>query len=676
MFIFTVIAVLLASLIIAYKEELKPCETVWPVCIVMILMLYILAFFRFMWIIDYISIVFSGIMLIWILKNNLYKEIFAKLITPQNLAIVIVMIIAFIWQKSFNVDLTGENLFYASDLKSLYELNGFAKAYGTVIPAYGDYPPGMQLFEWFFLHMSPKKYSEGLGIVGYTFLNLILLMPLLGRIRFIKKADTEDEPEDTEVDVRVTENKKYRFVYESYHVKSKYKVHIYGDRESKKETAPILEWTVLLAINLIVCMSLILIPTVVSNLELCIALPDVTLGISYGMLILSALDSDRVSHIYYLKILLYGCLILLLRTWGILWLIPAVIICIIRIKNERDYVEDIRYLIIVPALWLIEAASWVTLCILMHRHSELTAYMLRAFSGKTGMITEFSHKLLEFIKALMISPILAYRIGLIRLSPLITLILFILIIRLFNKKGTLDDKAKKILSVHAIVMFIVVYGFIFFQYLHIWESPQMTITQTVERYGIPYMLSLLIILFGLFIKLCDSEDMEVALREDNVDRQVNNMAAKAVYVVYGILVAFILLSADYSFVSKDTATESDSSVSLSVPGADQFIKEADAHVELRGRRVLYLTDDSIDKKTKDALSYELSPVAVVYAQITDDFNAEALNSAIANSEAQFVYCDIYGENITSVLSDMCEETWENGRVYQIRADGTLGYIDL
>ena len=64
MFIFTVIAVLLASLIIAYKEDLKPCETVWPVCIVMILMLYILAFFRYMWVIDYISIVFSGIMLI------------------------------------------------------------------------------------------------------------------------------------------------------------------------------------------------------------------------------------------------------------------------------------------------------------------------------------------------------------------------------------------------------------------------------------------------------------------------------------------------------------------------------------------------------------------------------------------------------------------------------------
>ena len=229
---------------------------------------------------------------------------------------------------------------------------------------------------------------------------------------------------------------------------------------------------------------------------------------------------------------------------------------------------------------------------------------------------------------------------------------------------------------HAIVMFIVVYGFIFFQYLHIWESPQMNVTQTVERYGIPYMLSLLIIISGLFIKLCDSEDMEVALRENNVDRQVNNMAAKAVYVVYGLFVAFILLAADYSFVFKDTETVSDGLEAFAVIGADQLLKEVDAHVELKGRRVLYLTDDSLDKSIRDELSYELSPVAVVFAQVTDDFNAEAINSTIANSEAQFVYCDISGENITSVLTNMCEETWENGRVYQIRADGTLGYIDL
>ncbi len=676
MFVFTVIAILMASQIIAYKEDVKSFETVWPICIVTILLLYILAFFRCMWIVDYICAVLSGIMFIWILKNNLYKEISLKLVTPQNLAILIVMIMILVWQKNINVDLTGENLFYAADLKSLYELNGFAGVYGNVIPVCGDYPPGLQLFQWIFVHMNPKEFSEGLGIVGYSFLNLILLLPLLSHIKFIKRADAEDEPDDPEIDVRVSENKKYRFVYESYHVKSKYKVHISGDKVKKKESAPVWEWIVLFLISIIVCMSFVLIPTLATNVGLYIAMPDFTMGIIWGMLILAVMDSDRAGHIYYLRILFYGCLMLMLRTWGILWLISALILCVIKIKNDRDYVEDIRYLIILPSVWLIEVVSWVALCIFKHRHSELTGYLLRAFSGKTGMITEFSHKLLEFIKALTVSPVLSDRIGIIRLSPFIILVLFIAGLRIAYNKGLLDEKDKKMLSAFAVVMFAVVYAFIFFEYLHIWESPQITITDAVERYGLPYISGVIVVMFGLLVKLCDNEDMEVALREENVDRQVNNMLAKSVYLIYGSIVLFILLSAEYSFAIRNDGSKADASNVLNLQGTEQFVSEVEAHVELKGRRVLYLTDNSIVMTAKEDLSYELSPVAVVYAQITDDFNSEALKNTVANSNAQYVYCDISGDNITAILSDMCEETWESGRIYQIRADGTLGYIDL
>ena len=115
---------------------------------------------------------------------------------------------------------------------------------------------------------------------------------------------------------------------------------------------------------------------------------------------------------------------------------------------------------------------------------------------------------------------------------------------------------------------------------------------------------------------------------------------------------------------------------MNLQGTEQFVSEVEAHVELKGRRVLYLTDNSIAMTAKEDLSYELAPVAVVYAQITDDFNSEALKNTVSNSNAQYVYCDISGDNITAILSDMCEETWESGRIYQIRADGTLGYIDL
>jgi len=676
MFVFTVIAIFLASIIIAYKEDTKTCDTVWPICIVMILLLYVLAFFRCLWLVDYIGIGILGIMLVWILKNNLYKEIFIRFATSQNLAIIVVMILIFVWQKDAKVDLLGENLFYAADVKSLYILNGFARPYGTVIPAYGDYPPGMQLFQWFFLHMSPNGFREGMGIVGYSFLNMALLMPLLRYIRFIRKADHDIQLDDTDVDVRVTENKKYRFVYESYHVKSKFKVHITGDREEPKEKASAMEWLVLFGINTIVCMSFALIPSMAYSSGIITAMPDVTLGIAFGMMVLSILETKRETHRYYLRILLYGSLIILLRTWGILLLLSAVVVAAIKIRNDRDYIDDIKYIIAVPALWMIEIASWVLLCIINHRHSELTGYLLRAFTGKTGMVTQFFHKLLELSKSLTIAAVMSDRISLLRLSPFIVVLIFVLILKLLFIKGVIEEKERQILSKYAVAMFIAVYALIFFEYIHIWENPILTLTEAIERYGLPYMVGLIVITIGLWVKLCDTEKMDVALREGNIDRQINNDAAKAVYVVYGILVLFILLTADYSFLSKGKTKKLVSSQYDNASGAEHFIREAGDHVELRGRRVLYLLSDSVDDVDKAKLSYEVSPVAVVYAQITDDFSADVLKDVILNSHAQYIYCDTAGENISGILSNMCGEIWESGRIYQIRSDGTLGYIDI
>ena len=680
MFVFSLIAILLAALIIAYKEDVKLCETIWPICIVMILGLYVLAFFRCLSVVDYISAVICIVMLIWIIKNNLYKEILDKLLAPQSLAVIAVMIVIALRGKDVGVDLTGENLFYAADLKSLYELGGFAKAYGNVIPSYGDYPPAMQLFQWLFVHIGPDGFNEGLGIVGYSIMNLILLLPLMSQVKFIRKIAGEETPEDQEVGIRVTQNKKYRFEYESYHVKSKFKVHITGDETEPEERSSIVEWILLFVINMVVCASLALIPNIASGFGLYVAMPDVTLGIAYGMLILAIMDGRSTAFVYYLRIMLYGCLIILLRTWGILWLLSAAVLLVLKIKKERDFVEDIKYLIIVPAGWLIEVASWIVLCFVKHRHSELTSYMLRAFTGKTGMVTEFSRKVLDLLKALTVTPVLSQRFGFLRLSPFIVLILFVSMLRFLYGKGVIEERDRKTLGRFSVIMFFVTYGFIFFEYIHIWENPAVTLTAAVEKYGLPYMLGLIVVILGLWVKLCGVEEMEVALREDKVDRQVNNAASKAVYLVYGLLVVFILMTADYSFLIKGGFSIDDAERHAIFAGAEHFKSEVEAHVELKGRRVLYLMNDSIyaeaTTEAKAGLSYDVAPVAVVYARISDDFSADALTNVIADSHAQFIYTDIQSENISELLSGMCQESWESGRIYQIRADGTLGYIDI
>ncbi|MBQ8877560.1 MAG: hypothetical protein IJ029_02435, partial [Lachnospiraceae bacterium] len=76
--------------------------------------------------------------------------------------------------------------FWATDVKALYYLDGFAKKYQNVAPEFGDYPPGTQMLKWWFMHFRPDEQQEGLMFSGYYFMNLCFLLPLL---RFVKKTN-------------------------------------------------------------------------------------------------------------------------------------------------------------------------------------------------------------------------------------------------------------------------------------------------------------------------------------------------------------------------------------------------------------------------------------------------------------------------------------------------------
>ena len=55
--------------------------------------------------------------------------------------------------------------YWAVDAKALYYNGGFAGKYGNVAPEFGDYPPGLQLFKWFVMHLS-SDFSEGFVVKG------------------------------------------------------------------------------------------------------------------------------------------------------------------------------------------------------------------------------------------------------------------------------------------------------------------------------------------------------------------------------------------------------------------------------------------------------------------------------------------------------------------------------
>ena len=47
--------------------------------------------------------------------------------------------------------------FWATDVKALYALDGFAAKYTNAASEFGDYPPGIQLLKWWFVHFKAGR---------------------------------------------------------------------------------------------------------------------------------------------------------------------------------------------------------------------------------------------------------------------------------------------------------------------------------------------------------------------------------------------------------------------------------------------------------------------------------------------------------------------------------------
>ena len=701
MFIFTLTAIILASLIIAYKFDITLSESLGPSCIMSIIVMYVAAFFRGLYVVDLISIALIVFMTFWIVKNRLMSQILKRLTTVQNLSalVTIILIVCFLLKK--DVHFTGVDAFYAADIKALYVLGGFAPRLGNVFPRFGDYPPAMQLWGWLVAHASSASYQPGLYLTGYTCLNFILLLPLLNRANFrnisIKSSiwdtltgqgvyrseddtdasdyDMEDDNTDG-VSVRISRNKKYRFVYESYKLKSKYKVHIKDTGDDKEEKADIAETIICFMATLITCLALVLVPAMICSYSFESLRPDVTMGIAVAMLFLSMLDIEDTPGLFYGRIALYGSFIILCRTWGILWLIIVMIPVAFCIIKKRDALEELKYLISVPVIWISLVVSWIVTCIYKGRISELSRYAFHMLLKRAGQALDVKLKFTELIKAISIFPLLQNRVGLVRLSPVILLIIFILFLYIAERKGLIEENIKKIFIFIGIV-FVVCHSVMFLIYTHLWESIEYSVTDVSLMCDIPLCLSMIIYAFGVLTHILSENDSDIAVRESKVNRQLRSRDAGRVWKVYIGIALIVFISCEYPI---DTYKSDNTPVTEPAYGSnntdDRFIETLSSHVELNGRRVLYLTNSENDTYSLDDTCLEASPVAVVYGRISKDFNEDAIKAIISSSKAAYVYVDDMGEDMKTVFSGMCVQDWEYEHIYQISQDGMLDYIEL
>ena len=181
-------AFLIIACLLALRFE-KQLTAVLPLATcILILILYVLAFFRRLSWIDYFStaIVVGAVLRVLFLSGEKKKKLFAQLrelfFAPSAIAAMVLLTGAVLLTGNKIATWWDDLNFWATDVKALYALDGFAAKYTNAASEFGDYPPGIQLLKWWFVHLKPDGFSEGLMFAGYYFGVFVFLTPLLNRL--------------------------------------------------------------------------------------------------------------------------------------------------------------------------------------------------------------------------------------------------------------------------------------------------------------------------------------------------------------------------------------------------------------------------------------------------------------------------------------------------------------
>ena len=181
-------AFLMIACLLALRFE-KQLTAVLPLATcILILILYVLAFFRRLSWIDYFStaIVVGAVLRVLFLSGEKKKKLFAQLrelfFAPSAIAAMVLLTGAVLLTENKIATWWDDLNFWATDVKALYALDGFAAKYTNAASEFGDYPPGIQLLKWWFVHLKPDGFSEGLMFAGYYFGVFVFLTPLLSRL--------------------------------------------------------------------------------------------------------------------------------------------------------------------------------------------------------------------------------------------------------------------------------------------------------------------------------------------------------------------------------------------------------------------------------------------------------------------------------------------------------------
>mgnify|MGYP003304817960 CR=1 FL=1 len=624
MWVLNIIAFLIVTIYFSYKTKETMAE-VFPVTACgLIFILYILAYFRCLSWIDGISIGVVVCSLAAFLKTEAAERkawtdrIKKYLFHPTALMIICsVVMVSFLVQDRIALWWDDVN-FWATDVKSIYYLNGFAGKYGNAAPEFGDYPPGVQLFKWWFLHFNPTEFKEGLMFAGYYTLNILLLAPLFSKM--------------------------------------------------KKGTNKL--WNVIQYVLGGIC--LFLLPSVVETFYLEGTCSDLPMGLAYGLFLWSVIDEKNHNIKFsYCRQILSLSLVMICKNTGFQWVLYGLIFWFVyhwfMYREERKSI--FARFIGVSLMPVVVEGSWLLSCLLKRRVAKLTGAGIKmAVSGVVPDVDYRMELVKNFLKGFTVEPIHRQDTFGIDLSVMAFILLAVGAIYFFGRKQIISKKERNLLLVFFAVSGFVSYGITMIAHLTIFVTEMqyleaVVMTASIERYGAPFTIGLLYILWGSWVT------KEHAWKKYSYVIAMLGVCLCAQWPGTYHALGGYRSELETKQAERDAMVEEEALI---------FAEKTQDIWKEKGTRILYMRDGSKNHRVKDTyINYEVSPLGVVYGDITENlFQPEVCRQLIGQSHASYLYADSTQIESELLFTEMTEE-FQYETLYQIEEQqGTVRLLPV
>lgn len=624
-----ILAVLICILFLAWRFRITLVEAMPVFVCGLTLVLYVLAFFRRLSWIDGIAVSVIVLSAVWLIsrekeeRNSILRVCLHNVTQPSFIMGAALLAVAVVCTSAKLVTWWDDFNFWAVDARALYFADGFAGRYGNVAPAFGDYPPGSQMIKWWFLHLNPQEFREGLAFAGYYTMNLVFLFPLLRRWK----------------------GKNVFFMA-------------------------------------LMAAALWFFPSVGEYFGYYGFCADLTMACIYGGFLYAVTDRETASEVfYYGRLALYLSVLVLVKSIGFVWTLFGLLFFLLyqRSGEGRQGNGDggkwiwLRRLFAITAPPMVTGGSWMLFCLFMRRiaNSTTTAvkYVVTDEYGLSGYMGEYAE---AFLRAFFGSPLHRTESFFFDLTPLGCYLCICLISLLFRKLKLLSARMGKLILGFCTVSGALFYGIIFLAHISIFAGETQYLDTagmilSIERYGAPFTIGTLLFLAQVWLnngeRLFDKEKLPVWIRR------------------YGVQLCFILfvaLTANYQIgydglagYRRDTEEQEQEREAYVDEEAEAFLQEIEVLRTDDRARVYYFRGADTPEFHNIYTGYLAAPVSVVHKEIDlDQAPADWVLGQIRGSHASYLYVDETPADENAVFDAVTQgETFSCGVLYRITENG-------